>query len=123
MHRFRRVAALWNWLPAFRAVAETQHLRRAGDLLCVSPSALSRSIHLLEDAIGGPLFVRAGRNLRLTALGDELLLVVRDSMRRLDDALRDVSRWDGWPLAVAAPDLITRRLLVAAIAASARGAA
>ena len=44
------VERIWNWLPAFRAVAETEHLPTASDLLHVTPSALSRTIRLLEQA-------------------------------------------------------------------------
>ncbi len=90
MERLARVASLWNWLPAFRAVAETEHLMRAAKLMRVSPSALSRSIHLLEDAVGEPLFVRQGRGLKLTAAGEALLDSVREGMRRVDNAMAPV---------------------------------
>ena len=43
-----RVSRIWNWLPVFRAVAETEHLPTASELLYVTPSALSRTIRLLE---------------------------------------------------------------------------
>jgi len=82
----RRVAALWSWLPAFRAVAETENLRRAARYLALSPPALSRSLKLLEEAVGRPLFHRDGRRLRLTDEGRGLLLVVRRAMRSVDDA-------------------------------------
>ncbi len=58
MERLRRVASFWNWLPAFRAVAETEHLPTAAEALFVSPSALSRAIRLLEKDVGQPLFRR-----------------------------------------------------------------
>ena len=51
MERLRSIANLWNWLPAFRAVAETGNLRLAAERLHVSPSALSRTVRLLEDEI------------------------------------------------------------------------
>lgn len=82
----RRIAALWSWLPAFRAVAETENLRRAARYLALSPPALSRSLKLLEEAVGRPLFHRDGRRLRLTDEGRGLLLVVRRAMRAVDDA-------------------------------------
>ncbi len=81
----RRVSNLWNWLPAFRAVAETEHVRHAADRLHTSPSALSRTIKLLEDDLGQPLFDRVGRQLRVNAAGHALLRAVRDSMRRVHD--------------------------------------
>ncbi len=82
----RRIANLWNWLPTFRAVAETEHVRNAADRLHVSPSALSRTIRLLEEDLGQPLFDRVGRQLRVNAAGQALLQAVRESMRRIHDA-------------------------------------
>lgn len=87
MDRSRRLASLWNWLPAFRAVAETQHLPTASAALFVSPSALSRTIKLLEEDIGHPLFDRVGRRLELNEPGRRLLGSVRDAMRLVDEGL------------------------------------
>lgn len=91
MERVRRLMRLWPYLPAFRAVAETQHLPRASAQLFVSPSALSRSIRLLEEEVGVELFDRAGRQLELNASGQRFLSAVRDAMRLLDDGLEQVS--------------------------------
>lgn len=85
MDRLRSIANLWNWLPAFRAVAETGNVRQAAERLHVSPSALSRTVRLLEDELGHPLFDRIGRALMLNAAGEQLLAAVRDSMRRIHD--------------------------------------
>ena len=87
----RRLETLWSWLPAFRAVAETQHLPTAARQLRLSASALSRSVRLLEEAIGAPLFRRQGRSLQLNEAGAALLGTVRTAMRLIDDAL-DVTR-------------------------------
>lgn len=104
MERIRRLAAFWNWLPAFRVVAETEHLPTASEELHVSPSALSRSIRLLEDAIGVELFDRRGRNLFLTDAGAELLVVVRRAMRGLDDGIESITAEDvGGPVRISAP--------------------
>ena len=86
MDRARRVASLWNWLPAFRVVAEYEGIQKAAVVLHVSPSSLSRTIKLIEDVIGTPLFVRASTGLTLTAFGVELLKRTREAMRRVDDA-------------------------------------
>ena len=87
MERARRIVQFWNWLPAFRAVAETQHLPSAASQLGVSPQALSRTIKLLEEELDADLFHRVGRQLRLSDAGEELLSSVRDAMRRVDDGL------------------------------------
>jgi DNA-binding transcriptional LysR family regulator len=78
------VERIWNWLPAFRIVAETEHLPTASDLLHVTPSAISRTIRLLEQAVGRPLFRRTGRRLELNVAGESLLARVRDSMRLVE---------------------------------------
>src|SRR5687768_9889001 len=87
MDKFLAVAAVWDWLPAFRAVAEFNHLPTASRQLHVSPSALSRTIHLLEDRFGKPLFDRVGRQIRLNRSGEMLAAAVREAMRRVDDGL------------------------------------
>ncbi len=43
MQPLRRLVPFWNWLPAFRAVAESQHLPTASRELNVTAPALSRS--------------------------------------------------------------------------------
>ena len=91
MDRMRRLTSLWNWLPGFRAVAETEHLPAASKHLRVSPSALSRTIRLLEEDVGQQLFNRVGRNLELNDTGRRLLSAVRDSMRLVDEALGAMS--------------------------------
>lgn len=90
MKRVQRLTTLWNWLPAFRAVAETEHLPSASEALNVSASALSRSIRLLEEDVGQPLFDRVGRNIHLNAAGKKLLMKVRSAMRLVDEGLQAV---------------------------------
>ena len=87
MRRARDVSRLWDWLPAFRAVAETQHLPTAAKAMGVSPSSLSRAVGLLEDAIGHPLFERVGRRIVLNDSGSQLLGAVRDAMRGIYTAI------------------------------------
>jgi DNA-binding transcriptional LysR family regulator len=84
VHRLRTV---WSWLPAFRAVAETEHLPTAASELGIVASSLSRAVKLFEDEIGVALFDRAGKGLTLNAPGRVLLGAVRDAMRIIDDAL------------------------------------
>lgn len=87
MERLRRVASLWSWLPAFRAVAETQHLPTASSQLFVSASALSRTIRLLEEDLGQRLFLRNGRRIELNESGQRFLVAVRNAMRMVHEGL------------------------------------
>lgn len=87
MDRAVRLRSLWSWLPTFRVVAETEHLPTASKTLHVSASSLSRTIRLLEEDVGRPLFDRVGRGLVLNAAGRELLTSVRRAMRGVDESL------------------------------------
>ena len=79
------VTQIWNYLPAFRSAAEYLSLQRAGLAMSVSPSALSRSIKLLEQALGVALFDRSPTGLTLTGPGERLLEVTRSAMRLVHD--------------------------------------
>lgn len=87
LDRHQQIAQIWDWLPAFRAAAEYESLQRAGLALSVSPSALSRSIKLLEDALNLTLFTRSPTGLTLTEEGQRLLVATRDAMRRVHEGL------------------------------------
>lgn len=104
MDRSRRVAQLWNWLPAFRVVAETEHLPTASSQHNLSASALSRSVKLLEDELGEPLFVRTGRQLVLSSAGEHLLSAVRDAMARIEEGVTmATSTAHSGPVQISAP--------------------
>ncbi len=90
MKNVQRLRSLWDYLPAFRAVAESEHLPTASRMLAVSPPALSRSIHLLEERLGHSLFERIGARLRLNPSGQTFLASLRVAMRTLDDGVAEV---------------------------------
>lgn len=60
-------------LRLVRTVAEEGGLTRAATRMRLTPSALSHQLRHLEGIVGGPLFRREGRSMRLTAAGDVLL--------------------------------------------------
>jgi DNA-binding transcriptional LysR family regulator len=113
MERLARIATMWSYLPAFRAVAETENVHEAARQLGVSPSSLSRAIGLLEARLGRPLFERAGRTLALTPLGRELLATVRAAMRAVDD----LAEVHPETLRIAAPADLAVALVVPALTA------
>lgn len=59
-------------LQVFEAAARQQHFSRAADELCITQSAVSHQIRLLEEHFAHPLFKREGRVLKLTAKGQLL---------------------------------------------------
>jgi DNA-binding transcriptional LysR family regulator len=112
MERAKRVLQYWNWLPAFRAVAESEHLPTAAKALNLSSSALSRTISLLEDRLQRPLFRRTGGRLEICADGRVLLKATRDAMRLVDDGLdRLCSESPMGPIFVAVPPLLVEAVL------------
>ncbi len=72
-------------LKYFSAVAETGSVRRAAEILHVSPPSLSKAIHLLEEELGIKLFIRAGRNIRLTDAGRRFADKTKEVLRSLEE--------------------------------------
>ena len=70
---------LEHWL----ALAETGSFSRAAEKLHITQSALSRSIQVLEEDLGGPLVDRVGKKNELTPLGQ---LVLKRAQRIVHEA-------------------------------------
>jgi LysR family cyn operon transcriptional activator len=72
-------------LRTFVAVAEQGTVSGAAELLRITQPALSRQLQDLQAEFGVPLFDQAGRRLRLTAEGAELVPMCRNLLRQADD--------------------------------------
>ncbi|MBV7315639.1 LysR substrate-binding domain-containing protein [Shewanella sp. NIFS-20-20] len=59
-------------LQVFEAAARLQHFSQAGVELCISQSAVSHQIRMLEQYFGNHLFDRSRRQLTLTPKGEQL---------------------------------------------------
>jgi LysR family nitrogen assimilation transcriptional regulator len=77
-------------LRYFVHVAEARSFSKASVYLRVAQPALSRQIRKLEDEIGLPLFVRAGRHLELTEAGTVLIKRAHLLLRQVSNTLDDV---------------------------------
>jgi DNA-binding transcriptional LysR family regulator len=84
-------------LEILQAIAETGSFTACGRKLHVSQSAISRQILLLEDELGEPLFLRVGRQVRMTPaaeslvqLGQRVFLDVRETVGAITDRTRDL---------------------------------
>ncbi len=53
----------------FYTAAEYEHITRASEKLLIAQPALTKSIKILEDELGVPLFYKQGRNIKLTEYG------------------------------------------------------
>jgi LysR family glycine cleavage system transcriptional activator len=72
-------------LSAFEAAARLTSFALAAEELCITPSALSHRIRLLEDFVGERLFLRDNRSISLSEFGRRYLDVVRAALRTLTD--------------------------------------
>lgn len=82
-------------LEILQAIAETGSFTASGRKLHVSQSAVSRQILLLEEELGEPLFLRVGRQVRMTPaaeslvqLGQRVFQDVRDTVGAITDRTR-----------------------------------
>ncbi len=104
---------VWAWIPAFKAVAEVSHLPTAAAKLHVSPSALSRTVRRVEEALGCELFVRAGRRMQLNAAGHRLLVALQRASSVVEEALPSVlGPDDAGTLSVSSLGVLTDHLLL-----------
>ena len=82
-------------LHAFSAIAEHGGVRRAAEAIFRTPSALGRSVALLETALGRSLFERKARGMLLTADGQLVLARVRRVQAELSDVRTEALRLRG----------------------------
>src|SRR5258707_2408050 len=84
-------------LEILQAIAEAGSFTACGRKLNVSQSAISRQILLLEEELGEPLFLRIGRQVRMTPaaeslvqLGQRVFLDLRETLGVITDRTRDL---------------------------------
>ncbi len=69
----------------FKSIAELEHYTKASQMLNITQSSLSHSINDLEKELGVLLFIRQGRNVRLTKCGAFFLEYVSHSLNILEE--------------------------------------
>lgn len=96
----------WDKLRTFHTVATAQSFTRAGEMLNLSQSAISRQISALEEGLQVSLFHRHARGLMLTEQGEILFRTVSDVLTRLsaaENALLESKERPRGPLKITAP--------------------
>jgi LysR family glycine cleavage system transcriptional activator len=88
----RRIAAPLQVLPTFELVAEHLSMKRAAELLHLTPSAVSQQMRALESALGLKLFDRLARALALTPAGVDFAAVVRETLDTYRSGTRRLQR-------------------------------
>ncbi|MEU6711805.1 LysR family transcriptional regulator [Nonomuraea sp. NPDC046802] len=74
-------------LECFVVLSEELHFARTAERLYLSPGRVSQLMRSLETRIGGRLFQRTSRSVRLTPLGERFLADLRPSYEGLADAV------------------------------------
>lgn len=77
----------------FIEVAKREHVTEAADALHVAQSAVSRQIFNLEAELGVNLFIREGRNVRLTPIGRVFLEHVEEAVQVINHAKQVVEEY------------------------------
>lgn len=109
----------WDKLRVFHAVAQAESLTRAGEILNLSQSAVSRQISGLEEQLGMTLFHRHARGLILTEQGEILFQTASEmaqSLRATETALMDSRERPRGPLIVSTPVAIGTMWLIPQLA-------
>jgi DNA-binding transcriptional LysR family regulator len=78
-------------LEILQAIAETGSFTACGRKLHVSQSAISRQILLLEEELGEPLFLRVGRQVRMTAAAESLVQLGQRVFQDLRDTVGTIT--------------------------------
>src|SRR5438270_5137518 len=92
----RAEAPMFDDLPALVEFARAGSIAGAADRLCRTPSAITRQLQRLEDALGAELLDRSVKPPRLNALGARVLEQARDLLQR-GEALKSLTSSDTEP--------------------------
>lgn len=99
-------------LRTFSEVARCRSLSQAAERLCISPSAVSHQMKLLEQQLETPLLQRRSRGIELTNAGARLAEFTCNAMQQLEQGLNQASRKPRKELRIAAiPALLQLWLL------------
>jgi LysR family transcriptional regulator, transcription activator of glutamate synthase operon len=77
----------------FMEVAKREHVTEAAMELHVAQSAVSRQVFNLEKELGVNLFIREGRNVKLTMIGQMFLEHMEQAMKVIEEAQREIEEY------------------------------
>lgn len=83
-----------DWLRSFARFADCLNFTRTAEALFISQPALHTQVRRLAETVGSPLYVREGRALRLTPVGERVATMAREITRHLEACGADL---DGAP--------------------------
>jgi len=79
-------------LRAICELTRVKGFKEAAEALAITPSALSRRVAKLEEAVGGLLVKRTTRSVTLTPLGRRLVARCQPMLNELDDCIEETAR-------------------------------
>lgn len=82
-----------NHLEILREVQQQGSLTAAADALCLTQPALTHAIKKLEKKLGVSLWIKDGRNLRLTQSGEHLLAIANKMLPQFEHAERVLQQY------------------------------
>lgn len=88
-----RIGITLQQLEAFAEVARTANFRSAAEALHVSQPALSRTIKVVETALGVRLFDRDTRHVEITPAGQELLPIALRILENFNSSFSELSQF------------------------------
>lgn len=102
-----------NTLRPFEAAGRNLSFKLAAKELGLTPSAVSHSVHGLEDWLGTPLFARTNRGLSLTDAGARYLDAVRQALMILASSVGSIQGGHtGYHLSISAAPTFAARILL-----------
>ncbi|SDI52867.1 LysR family transcriptional regulator [Aliiruegeria lutimaris] len=101
------MAASWDDLRVFLAVARQGSLSAAGNALKLDPATVGRRVSRLEDGLGAALFLKSSNGYALTGAGERLLPHAQEAeqaMAHAEDAVRGQGDRLSGVVRIGAPD-------------------
>ena len=80
-----------NLIRTFLELNRTRHFGQAADNLCITQSAVSARIRLLEETVGAPLFTRQRNKIELTTAGSKFLTYADSMLNTWTRAIQDIA--------------------------------
>lgn len=112
MVKFRHIPPT-QFMKGFEAAARLESFSRAADEIGLTQSAISHQMRLLEGQIGQPLFLRVGREVRLTDAGRDYHRTVRRCLEMMEEGYRRLEPYrKPGSVVIYTPRDVTRRWLL-----------
>lgn len=107
-------AGFFNYMEYIYAVYQEGSFTRAAEKLYISQPALSLTIKKVENEIGHPIFERAGKEIKPTAIGAKYISAIESTMRiqnNLNAEIDDILMLKNGTISIGAPPFIAENIL------------